>query len=204
MAIKVTDLTEKTTLANNDVLLVEDIAASATKKVTRTNLFKDAPINNDSQNGSILEDFTVPDTKMAAPTAFSASRSTNQSISAGGVTTVLQLSTENYDYGSNYNTGTYRFVAPVKGIYNICVRATHATYAGLNGELISVGFRVNGSAAYASSQNAGGDNSHSLTISLDVYLEPTHYVEAYATQGSGSARNLSTAVMTGHLVRELA
>ena len=52
--------------------------------------------------------------------AFSAYNNTTQSISQS-TQTVMQFNTERYDIGSNYDTSTHKFTAPVDGVYHFGV-----------------------------------------------------------------------------------
>lgn len=52
--IKITDLTEDTTPANNDWIETVDVSAGANKKVTRTNFFKNPPLADDSITEAML------------------------------------------------------------------------------------------------------------------------------------------------------
>lgn len=54
MAIRITDLTNYTTPANNDVIPIVDVANGITKKVTRTNFFSNPPLANSSITSDML------------------------------------------------------------------------------------------------------------------------------------------------------
>lgn len=62
--IKISDLVEKTTPADSDLLVIVDVSTNATKKVTRTNLFKNPPLPASSITTTMLNDASVTTAKV--------------------------------------------------------------------------------------------------------------------------------------------
>lgn len=53
--IKISDLTEKTTPADGDLIPIVDVSDNSTKKVTRENLFKNPPLQDDSITPAMVD-----------------------------------------------------------------------------------------------------------------------------------------------------
>lgn len=65
-----------------------------------------------------IADKNVTGVKLGQPVAFGAKQSTSTPLSATTWATI-RYDTELYDYGSNYNAGTYEFTAPYDGVYHL-------------------------------------------------------------------------------------
>lgn len=90
----------------------------------------------------------------------------------------ISLDTENFDLGSDFDTGNSRFVAPVTGYYHIDAGAGTASVGdGVNFELY---IYVNG-AEYLKSTNYGttAGGSPSTNASTVAYVEAGQYIELY-------------------------
>lgn len=114
----------------------------------------------------------------------------NQTI-ATGTFTKLNLDTELYDAGGNFNTTTSRYVAPVSGYYSIkgAVR-----FVDLNaGNYPFVAIYKNGAAAAFSSMavHANGEDPR-LIVAKDIFLAATDYVELFAQHNFGTDRTASS------------
>jgi hypothetical protein len=121
--------------------------------------------------------------------AFSAYRSTSQSLANASFTKV-QCDTEEFDTNSNYDNATnYRFTPTVAGYYQIsgCVAGAGA-YAQLlasiykNGSEFKRGVQAGSAGAYL----------FQATVSVLIYLNgSTDYIELYAYQQSGGAGTIN-------------
>src|SRR3954452_4599714 len=103
MSKKIIDLTQLTTVALDDVLVIRDTSAGSTKKVTVSDLVR-AP-------GGLTP------AQMSNPYKFSAylSASTNTPNTAAAA---VVFNVERFDTSSNYDTTNGRFTAPVSGFYH--------------------------------------------------------------------------------------
>ena len=114
--------------------------------------------------------------------SFQAFSSSNAPIGSG--TNVLPFDATNFNVGSHYNTSTYRFTAPVAGVYLFSVNLNLYTAPGV----MMPGVRINGSSTNFGSRlsgNINGDNNLNLIVLLS--LSVNDYVEALsATQGSSA------------------
>ena len=109
-------------------------------------------------------------------------------------TTTIPFDSENYDIGSDFNTSTYKFVAPVAGYYLVTlnVRATGL----LDGKRLAAGIKV-GSNTVLFGQNAGSGTGNSVLVSVNLSkvlsLSVSDEVTATAFQDTGSAMDISAA-----------
>ena len=120
--------------------------------------------------------------------AFSAYRSTNQSISTGTWTKV-QADVEEFDTNSNYdNTTNYRFTPTVAGYYQI---NGEIKLSGAAAILIASIYK-NGSEFKRGTQfgSAAGAGQASAVSALVYFNGSSDYVELYAFQSSGSTLNI--------------
>ena len=120
--------------------------------------------------------------------AFSASQTTQQSIS-NGTNTKVQFQTEAFDTANCFSTSTYRFTPNVAGYYQVngAVAFTNfispATFVQLwkNGSEFFRGQRIN---------TTTGEQV-TVVMSCLLYLNgSTDYIELYCYQGSGSSQNI--------------
>ena len=119
--------------------------------------------------------------------AFSAYRSTTQSVSSA-TWTKIQYQTEEFDTNSNYDNATnYRFTPTVAGYYQISASACLASASNF---IVSI--YKNGS-EYATGPTVGiaGILDSTGVVSKLIYFNgSTDYVEGYCYQNSGGALNL--------------
>lgn len=116
-------------------------------------------------------------------------RSTNQSVNSGSLTKV-QLDTESFDVGSDFDNATnYRFTAPVTGYYAICAQASLAS--PVDQTLLQLDLLKNASDFLRDTAVASGTNTIVAKVSDIALLTASDYLELNVTHTSGSAKNIS-------------
>lgn len=106
----------------------------------------------------------------------------NNNVTGAGTTYTIQFDTERYDVGSNFNTGTYTFTAPVTGKYefNVECRYNNLTSAMTFVELDIVTSNqtytfsrqhgtITANSGIQGSVIADMDNSDTCTIAITIY-----------------------------------
>lgn len=128
--------------------------------------------------------------------AFSAYLNANQTVT-GSTDALVSINTERYDIGSDFNTGTYRFVAPYDGIYHF-----DGQVSGVSTTRIRPILTINGTSTQLGSDVLG--NTNTAQVSADFKLNAGDYVELRAyIQGSTTLYGASGIMATsfnGHLV----
>jgi hypothetical protein len=117
-----------------------------------------------------------------------AKRSTNQTIGTGSWTKV-QLNSETFDVGSNFDdTTNYRFTAPITGYYQVNASTQWADPAG--SDFYTKIYKNGSGIATAASHNI---TANILTQSLSdiVQLNAGGYVELYVYQTSGGNKSIN-------------
>lgn len=102
--------------------------------------------------------------------------------------TLANFNSEVYDIGSNFNTGTKQFTAPIAGYYTVSVKLAWTTVTAdqyYGGALYVNGTRQNTTWSFTHSSSAiflSGSDTH------DIYLDSGDTLEfrAYSTSGSSS------------------
>lgn len=132
----------------------------------------------------------------AAGPAFSAYQSSTQSI-ANNTQVKIQFQTKEFDTANCFdNTTNYRFTPNVAGYYQVNAGIRMDGASGTSEIMISI--YKNGS-QYRRSWNLSGvqiaTNFWQMTSSFIMYLNgTTDYIEAYAFQNSGGARNATASI----------
>ena len=111
------------------------------------------------------------------PIAFSAYRTSPLAGGDQSTTGVYAANTTYYNYGDCYDTSTYRFTAPVNGVYHFNWFAFTNTGASSTSRIF---LRKNGDIAH---QKGNSIERHGNGLSADVYLDAGDYV---TIEGSGS------------------
>ena len=181
MAKKITELLELTTVATDDLLVVEDISASTTKKITWDNLVDDASITSAKVSGINKSLLTVD----SNPYKFSAYGSVLTSLASGAWSSIT-FGTEEYDTNNNFATSAY--TAPVAGFYDFSAYVSIITggvefyIIGLykNSALFKTGNRIVGGAAETS-----GLVLHPPLLQLAA----GDFMQVFAYNGSGGSKN---------------
>ena len=122
--------------------------------------------------GNIKCDVIMPRT-----IAFSAYRTSPLAGGDQSTTGVYAANTTYYNYGDCYDTSTYRFTAPVNGVYHFNWFAFTNTGASATSRIF---LRKNGDIAH---QKGNSIERHGNGLSADVYLDAGDYV---TIEGSGS------------------
>ena len=191
-----------------------------------TSMIRDGNLNIDkdlSVDGSINLGNKLVTKKYPAFSAYQ-STSVDETALATGTWTRIPLDTENYDNGSNFDTGNFKFTAPYHGVYHfdakILLDGDADTDAGdfdAEKRLDVALFKNQGSATTTSTTKRMASSLHlvaaSITdsvwegrLSTDLELNTGDYIELFAYQNSGVEQHtFSNAVddwtrFTGHLV----
>jgi hypothetical protein len=134
--------------------------------------------------------------------AFSAYRSTSQSITTGTWSKVL-FQTEEFDTAGYYDNATnYRFTPLIAGYYQI---SGSACFASSSNFIVSL-YKNGSEYATAATVGISGILDSTGSISRLIYFNgSTDYVEVYCYQNTGSALNIQGRIystwFTGALVR---
>jgi hypothetical protein len=115
------------------------------------------------------------------------------SFSVTGSGVLVQLETEKYDLGGNYDNGAYRWTVTSSGIYSITGRLVLLAMA--SGSFITSYLRLNASTILVSgsTQYNDGASARGLGSSIAmgaVQLSAGDYVEYYVNNGDSVARDL--------------
>jgi len=149
-------------------------------------------------DGTGLGDNTITSEKLKNTVAFSAYSSAN--ITASSTPAKVQLATEEFDEGSDFDAATnYRFTAPYDGIYHFD-GIGRITSPG-DGNNCGVLLYKNGaafSATVSAGLNVGGANTLALGVSGTVKLTAGDYVELFVSRATGSGNAQGT--LSGFLV----
>ena len=121
---------------------------------------------------------------------FKVRRTNNQAVSSNGWVTIQfnnKTATNCFDIGGNFNTGNYRFTAPVTGYYQF---GLNQRVDGADGDYFRVAFSVDGDVGasnnypygHAIYRDVDGFAYYSFSITSLIYLTSGQYVraEAYA------------------------
>ncbi|MCO4782297.1 MAG: hypothetical protein KC646_08205 [Candidatus Cloacimonetes bacterium] len=147
----------------------------------------------------------LPDNSFIGNTvAFSAKLSpSNQSLAAG--VSVVNWAVEDFDYGNNYNTGTYTFTTPVAGLYQINAGITVGA-VGIN-KLIKLEIHIDGTLRKESKCSMGIVRDINCNASNLFYIPASKAVQVKVSNGDTVSRDLlfqpHLSSFSGFLVREL-
>lgn len=106
-----------------------------------------------------------------------------------GVATIVELDAETYDTNSVFNTATHRFTATVADFYSIL--ATVCWFPCNVPFTYEAQIYKNGAAVATGGQHAAEANGAMRVLAHDIiYLEIDDFIELYAYQNSGVARDV--------------
>jgi len=134
--------------------------------------------------------------------AFKVRQSSNQSVT-NSTWTKVTYGTEYYDEGSDYNTTTDRFVAPINGVYNFSVTVRIDSTSPLR---LLGAFYKNGSEEFVAHYDRETSSSVMMwSFSTDLKLSADDYIEVYIYSQSTSpsltfGNERSCNALSGHLV----
>jgi len=166
---KITALPLDSNPSGTDYIPTVDTTDTTTKKTTLNNVR------------------TFVGTNFVNPYMFSAYMGSNQTTVAT-TWTKLNMNTEEYDVGSNYDTTNYRFTAPVNGYYTFTVGVQLQGQAGVP---FLVGFSKDGTTEYKRGQEIPNTTGNiSLYGSMDCYLTAGEYIyPIYYSQSASKTLN---------------
>jgi hypothetical protein len=111
-----------------------------------------------------------------------------------GSDTLMRFNTTTFNTGGHYNTSTYRFTAPVTGVYYFHCQTRLVGVSG-NGRYDMV-FRKNGTGAMGGGQNQQGNNDAGFNVSAFLSLAANDYVDVVINQNNGSSVNTNNGLNT--------
>jgi len=101
--------------------------------------------------------------------------------------TKVLLDTENYDIGSDFDTGNNRFVAPVTGYYLVAASVRYLNTSVVADKRYHIMIYVNQAEYSVSVSQSSYTDWISATLSDIVPVTAGQYIELYARQASGGA-----------------
>jgi hypothetical protein len=137
--------------------------------------------------------------------AFSAYRNSTQSITSGAEEVVI-FNAEDYDYGTNFDTGSGVFTAPVDGFYEFRAQVLWSTAADQSRLIVIL--KKNGSLDIARRETiASGTQGHHSALSRTVVLMASDTIDVHVSQDTGDGRNISAgsgdSYFEGRLIRQI-
>ena len=133
------------------------------------------------------------------PYKFRAWGNTTQSVDST-VSTVMIFNNIDYDTGSNFNTSTYTFTAPVAGWYHFDYRIGHWANASYSTEVllfVNGSFTSRGNLATNTSSNQGSDT---LKLNANDQVKVIGYSSTTQNNGAGSGSDSSVQYFSGFLM----
>jgi hypothetical protein len=124
--------------------------------------------------------------------AFSASLSTNQSIT-GATNTKLNYNSVEFNTGGHFNTANNRFTAPVTGRYLITITNNYTSSAQVHSNIFVNGGNVNDG---WSDSGTGTANSQTRILALNA----NDYVEGYAYVNTNNTLASNRCKLAGYLI----
>jgi hypothetical protein len=163
----------KHTLANG----ATDVTASAAEVNIMDGVTADKDELNITDGGQTTEKVLNVQSKCKVYSATSQLNLTN------ATPTKVDLDTEEWDIGSDFDTANHRFTAPVTGYYLVCGHL--AFLAPVDGMRYDAMVYVNGASASCFWNHAGGVSILGVTISSIEKVTSGQYIELYAQSNSG-------------------
>ena len=144
----------------------------------------------DASDYAVLGSASLAGAKLYQNVAFKAVLTSNQSITINTFTKVT-FSVERYDTGSNYNNSTYRFTAPIDGIYTFGVQVQFDGVAANTRAIVEI--YKNG---VANSEEGRLYNHFAynqdiiMNMSRDIKLDAGDYIEVFVFQDTANPSNI--------------
>ena len=195
--LKISGLTAYTPALDTDVIPIVDVTTATTKKITKANFLLTIP----SATTATTQAANDNSTKLAT-TAYvdGASKgfpygckvhmvngSANQTV-ATGTQSVVKLDTKDWDFSTEFNTTTNRYVASTAGYYivtaNIEWNTTVDTY------YYELAIFVNGVPVGRTNSLVGGTNQLNQNFSTIIHLNVSDYVQVAEYQETGVNRDI--------------
>jgi len=134
---------------------------------------------------SEIADASVTSEKLKATIACRAYRNSALTIDSGAIRKI-DLNATTFNYGNDFDTANYRFVAPVTGLYQVNA-AFQVDNIDALGQQVLVHIYVNG-ASYATSKDyaVAANNDPAANISTLAYVEAGQYIELYGQHTSAT------------------
>jgi hypothetical protein len=167
------------------------VGKSATQTLTNKTI--------DGDNNT-LQDVDTQSLKLSV--AFRAYRNAAQTLT-DETNNKIELDTESYDYGSDFDTSSYRFTAPVAGLYHfdasvnigaVSDGARIVVFLRKNGVAVSRGIDIKNGAT----GNLGGVVSDNLVLAVSDYIELYTYVDS--DENEAVTTGTDTVYLSGYLV----
>lgn len=149
-----------------------------------------------------IDDGAITSEKLSSTVSFKAYHTGSQSLTAGSYG-VIQFNTEVYDTGSDFNTTTYKFVAPVAGIYHFDGRLNWTAMGAQdwasalykNGSVIAYGDYMSGAA------DEGGNSSTGVSTDLKLAANDEVQLFGYVQTSARTVKaDVTLCYFSGHLV----
>ena len=177
------------------------ISSGVIASAALANAVNAAAIQNSAVTTLKVADGNVTSEKLASTISFSVYRGTTQAVTSGY--DLVEFDTEEYDTGSDYNTTTWKFVAPVAGVYHFDARVSWTAMGAQDymAVLYKNGTIVKRGQFMDSSTDGGGDSSSS--VSVDLKLAANDEIQVYSYLGTTSRSvqaNSVLAYFNGHFV----
>lgn len=124
---------------------------------------------------------------------FEVGLSGDQVVTTGAVGETIEFADEAIDDGDNFNTTTFRYVAPVKGLYkfNLSGEASLA-----DGQRFVIDLFVNGAIVAGNFAVGNGTNSCIQSVAPIIRLEADDYVTGYVEHDGAGDMDLLDGVVT--------
>lgn len=107
-------------------------------------------------------------------------------VTGDGTVYTVAFNTEAFDVGSNFNTGTYTFTAPLTGKYLLStqIRTQGASANGLASDVVIVTSNRSYYSSWPTGTTAGTGTMHDLTVVADMDAGDTAYVTVNVAGGT--------------------
>lgn len=138
-------------------------------------------------SGITAESVRVDPRKVLERVACRAYLSADQSDLTSSSWNKINLGAVTYDLGSNYSTSTYKFTAPVSGLFQIIGQVSFTSGSVQDAKRYGVSVYKNGASICENQALAGVADAVSASVVDEVYLDQNDYLELYAyTTGTGN------------------